>query len=53
MATVSVRIDEPDTDTPDTIATEAEDVDATAEMQLVVWESSDCDVVLEDRVTAD
>lgn len=47
-ATVTVRVDEPDTDTPDSIATEATAVDATDELRLVVWESSDCDVDLED-----
>jgi len=47
-ATVSVRIDEPDTDTPDAISVEATAVDETAELRLVVWESSECDVALED-----
>lgn len=46
--TVSVRIDEPDTDTPDSISVEATAVDETAELRLVVWESSECDVALED-----
>lgn len=45
-ATVSVRIDEPDT--PDAISVEATAVDETAELRLVVWESSECDVALED-----
>lgn len=46
--TVSVRIDDPDTDTPEAISVEATTVDETAELRLVVWESSECDVALED-----
>lgn len=46
--TVSVRIDEPETDTPDAIATEATAVDQTADLRLVIWESSDCGTELED-----
>lgn len=47
-ATVSVRVDDPSSDTPDAIATEATAVDATAELRLVVWASSDADVALDD-----
>lgn len=46
--TVSVRVDDTNNDTPDAIATEATVVDETAELRLVVWASSNVDIVLDE-----
>lgn len=46
--TVSVRIEEQSSDTPDAIATEATAVDTSGERRLVVWASSNADVDLSD-----